>query len=117
MLQQVRNVYFITVSPQKAEISSKLQQDNAIDLTILSDVGNHIAQQYGLIFTLMKNVRELYKNLWAFLPEFNGDDSYQLPIPETYLIGQNKQTLFPILMLTIWKDSTYQNWLMCRFKS
>lgn len=94
LLQQVRNVHFITVSPQKAEISSKLQQDNAIDLTILSDVGNHIAQQYGLVFTLSENVRELYKNLGASLPEFNGDDSYQLPIPATYLIGQDKKILF-----------------------
>lgn len=93
-LQQVSNVHFIAISPQKIEISAKLQQDNAIDFTILSDVGNHIAQQYGLVFTLPQNVRELYQNLGADIPKFNGDDSYQLPIPATYLIGQDKQILF-----------------------
>lgn len=93
-LQQVSDVHFIAISPQKIEISAKLQQDNAIDFTILSDVGNHIAQQYGLVFTLPQNVRELYQNLGADIPKFNGDDSYQLPIPATYLIGQDKQILF-----------------------
>ena len=87
-------MHFIAISPQKIEISAKLQQDNAIDFTILSDVGNHIAQQYGLVFTLPQNVRELYQNLGADIPKFNGDDSYQLPIPATYLIGQDKQILF-----------------------
>jgi Peroxiredoxin len=93
-LQQVSDVHFIAISPQKIEISAKLQQDNAKDFTILSDVGNHIAQQYGLVFTLPQNVRELYQNLGADIPKFNGDDSYQLPIPATYLIGQDKQILF-----------------------
>lgn len=30
----------------------------------------------------------------AYLPDFNGDDSYKLPIPATYLIGQDKKIHF-----------------------
>lgn len=47
-----------------------------------------------LVFTLPENVKVLYQKLGAYLPNFNGDDSYQLPIPATYLIGQDKKILF-----------------------
>lgn len=86
--------HFLAISPQKTEISSQLCQNNNISLTILSDEGNEVAKKYGLVFTLPDNVRDLYKNLGANLPDFNGDNSYQLPIPATYIIDQNKKIIF-----------------------
>lgn len=86
--------HFLAISPQKTEISSQLCQNNNISLTILSDEGNEVAKKYGLVFTLPDNVRDLYKNLGANLHDFNGDNSYQLPIPATYIIDQNKKIIF-----------------------
>ncbi|QYN42503.1 peroxiredoxin-like family protein [Gilliamella sp. ESL0443] len=86
--------HFLAISPQKTEISSQLCQNNNISLTILSDQGNEIAKKYGLVFTLPNNIRPLYKNLGADLPDFNGDNNYQLPIPATYIIDQNKKIIF-----------------------
>ena len=94
LILDTQDVHFIAISPQKPDISAKLIQEHNINLTILSDTGNQIAKQYGLVFTLPENVRNLYKNLGANLPDFNGDDSYQLPIPATYIIGQDKKVIF-----------------------
>ena len=94
LIQQVKNMHFIAISPQKASISAQLKQEKSMSITILSDIKNNIANKFGLVFTLPEKVRELYKSLGANLLDFNGDDSYTLPIPATYLIGQDKKIHF-----------------------
>ncbi|MBI0038639.1 AhpC/TSA family protein [Gilliamella sp. B14384H2] len=94
LIQQVKNMHFIAISPQKASISAQLKQEKSMSITILSDIKNNIANKFGLVFTLPEKVRELYNSLGANLLDFNGDDSYTLPIPATYLIGQDKKIYF-----------------------
>lgn len=94
LIQQEKNMHFIAISPQKSEISAQLKKEKSLSINILSDVENQVANKFGLVFTLPENVRELYKSLGAYLPDFNGDDSYKLPIPATYLIGQDKKIHF-----------------------
>ena len=89
-----KNAHFIAISPQKAAISGQLKKEKSMSITILSDIKNNIANQFGLVFTLPEKMRELYKSLGANLFDFNDDDSYTLPIPATYLIGQDKKIQF-----------------------
>ena len=89
-----KNAHFIAISPQKAAISGQLKKEKSMSITILSDIKNNIANQFGLVFTLPEKMRELYKSLGANLLDFNDDDSYTLPIPATYLIGQDKKVYF-----------------------
>ncbi|MBI0154831.1 MULTISPECIES: peroxiredoxin-like family protein [Gilliamella] len=89
-----KNAHFIAISPQKAAISAQLKKEKSMSITILSDIKNNIANQFGLVFTLPEKMRELYKSLGANLFDFNDDDSYTLPIPATYLIGQDKKVYF-----------------------
>ncbi|WP_371265842.1 hypothetical protein [Gilliamella sp. N-G2] len=80
-----------------------------MSITILSDIKNNIANQFGLVFTLSEKMRELNKSLGANLLDFNDDDIYTLPIPATYLIGQDKRFSLLILMLIIWNELIYLN--------
>ena len=89
-----KNAHFIAISPQKAAISGQLKKEKSMSITILSDIKNNIANQFGLVFTLPEKMRELYKSLGANLFDFNDDDSYTLPIPATYVIGQDKKIQF-----------------------
>ncbi len=89
-----KNAYFIAISPQKSSISGQLKKEKSMSITILSDIKNNIANQFGLVFTLPEKMRELYKSLGANLLDFNDDDSYTLPIPATYVIGQDKKIQF-----------------------
>ena len=89
-----KNAHFIAISPQKSSISAQLKKEKSMSITILSDIKNNIANQFGLVFTLPEKMRELYKSLGANLFDFNDDDSYTLPIPATYLIGQDKKVYF-----------------------
>jgi peroxiredoxin len=54
---------------------------------VLSDVGNKVAKQYGIVFKLTDAVAEISKGF--DLHGFNGDESDELPLAATYVIDQN----------------------------
>jgi peroxiredoxin len=56
---------------------------------VLSDVGNKVARQFGLVFALPEDLRRIYVELGADLEEYNGDDSWTLPMPGSFVIGEN----------------------------
>ncbi len=59
---------------------------DTIKSSFLSDVGNQVSRQYGLVFTLDASLQPLYQSFGIDIPTSNGDDSYELPLPATYVI-------------------------------
>ena len=84
----------IAVSPQKTAFNEAITQKSNLQFKVLSDQGNNVAEKYGLVFTLQEEVHDIYKKLGADLAVFNGDTTYELPIPATYIIGQDKKIRF-----------------------
>ncbi len=72
--------------PSKAELTA---QTHHIGIDILCDSGNNIAEKLGLVFVLPEVLRPIYQNFGIDIPAYNGDDSFRLPIPATYIIEQN----------------------------
>jgi len=56
---------------------------------VLSDFGNKVSRQFGLVFTLDEQLKPLYKQFGIEIPVFNGDESYELPIPATYVVNSD----------------------------
>lgn len=76
----------IGVSPELPDQSLSTQEKLALDFEVLSDAGNKVAGDYGLVMDVDEQMRPLYLE-WGFdLPTINGDVSWQLPIPATYVI-------------------------------
>ncbi|MFK8258377.1 peroxiredoxin-like family protein [Erwinia sp. AnSW2-5] len=90
----VESAKIIAISPQRVEFNSAATKENGLNFNVLSDQGNKIAKQYGLVFTLQESMRDTYKKLGADLEMFNGDTTYQLPIPATFIIGKDKKITF-----------------------
>ena len=63
-------------------------EKHTLGFEVLSDQGNVVAQQFGLVFTLPEELRPIYKQFGIDLPAANGDESYMLPIPATYVIDK-----------------------------
>lgn len=81
----------IGVSPETPDNSLSTVEKHQLQFEVLSDLGNVVANQYRLVMTVFENMRPYYLQ-WGFdLPTLNGDDSYQLPIPATYIINSNKK--------------------------
>jgi peroxiredoxin len=56
---------------------------------VLSDVGNHTARRFGLVYALPEELRAALRSNNKALPGINGDESWELPVPATYVIAPN----------------------------
>jgi peroxiredoxin len=56
---------------------------------VLVDRGNKVARQYGLVHGFPPELMALYKQFGIDLEVQNGDKSWTLPLPATYVIGQD----------------------------
>ncbi len=79
----------VAISPELPDNSLTTAEKNELGFEVLSDSGNGVARRFGLVFTLAETLRPLYENFGIDLPGGNGDDSYELPIPATYVVGQD----------------------------
>lgn len=86
---QERGASLVAISPQSQANSRKSQRENALGFPILSDSGNEIAASFGLRFKLPDYLAELYMSLGNNLPIINGDQSWTLPMPARFVIGQD----------------------------
>ncbi|WP_462179933.1 peroxiredoxin-like family protein [Pseudoalteromonas gelatinilytica] len=81
-----QHAQLVAVSPQLPDESLSTQQQNELAYTVLSDVANSLAKKCGLVFTLDERLIPIYDQLGLDIPKANGDDSYELPLPATYVI-------------------------------
>lgn len=77
----------VAVSPQTPDSSLSTVEKLELAFPVLSDEGNRVAESFGLVFTLPEALREVYAGFGLDLPAANGDDSFRLPVPATYVIG------------------------------
>ena len=57
---------------------------------LLEDHGNVIARRFSLVYRLPDYLRELYeKTLKLSLPAYNGDESWELPMPARFVISRD----------------------------
>ncbi len=80
----------IAISPEKAEYLRETVEKHRMSFDLLSDAGNRVASQYGLVYNVGAELRDIYLNKWGIdLPKFNGDDSWTLPIPARFVIDRS----------------------------
>ena len=79
----------VAISPNLPDKSLSSIQKDALSFQVLSDLQNKVARQFGLVYTLNAKLQPLYKQMGIDLPEFNGDESYELPLPATYVVDSD----------------------------
>ncbi|MFQ5534251.1 MAG: peroxiredoxin-like family protein [Sphingomonadales bacterium] len=77
----------VAVSPQTPDHSLSAAEKNQVSFDVLSDHGNEMARKFGLVFTLAEELRPIYEGFGIDLPAFNGTETFELPIPATYVVG------------------------------
>lgn len=60
-----------------------------LSIPILCDQDNIIAAQFGLVFTIPEDLREVYLSFGIDLERHNGNASWTLPVPARYIINQS----------------------------
>ncbi len=77
----------VAISPQLPDNSLSTREKDELTFPVLSDVGNKVARQFGIVFELSDALVELYRKFGHALEDFNGaDGSRELPVPATFLL-------------------------------
>jgi peroxiredoxin len=89
--QEMRDLgaVLLAISPQQEIYNRDLIGDKKLTFTILSDPGNKVAERYGIRYRLADNLKEVYMKFGINLPEYNGDDSWTLPLPTRLIIDRD----------------------------
>jgi peroxiredoxin len=78
----------VAVSPQLPDNSLTTAEKNGLTFEVLSDLGNQTARSYGLVFQMPEDAIRVYREQFGNdLTARNGDESWELPVPATYVIA------------------------------
>ncbi len=86
---QALGAQLVAITPEIPDNSLSTQEKNALTFEVLSDRGNSIARQLGLVFALPEVLRPLYEGFGIDLPATNGDETFELPVPATYVVDSH----------------------------
>lgn len=76
----------VVVSPQTQKHTYMTRDMHHLRFPVLSDEGNQVARQFGLVYRMSSELQAMYDSIYTKLPGYNGDQSWELPLPATYII-------------------------------
>lgn len=96
ILPQIKHLggELLAVSPQTPDKSQATLLKNFLEYEVLSDEGNLVARSYGLVYPLGAEMRRIYQGFGIDLAQYNGDSSWELPLPGTFVIGRDMTIRF-----------------------
>jgi len=89
-----RSAFLAAISPQTNRQSDFMSGQHGLPFPLLSDPGNALAEQFGLVYTVPEYHRAYYLSILVNIPFLNGEPSWRLPIPATYVIAKDRKVLF-----------------------
>lgn len=84
----------VAISPQTAQQSFFMGDQHKLRFPLLSDAGNRVARQFGIVYRVPDDQQSIYRRSFVNLPFANGDDSWELPIPATFIVDHNGAILY-----------------------
>jgi peroxiredoxin len=84
----------IAISPQTVQQSFFMRDQHKLRFPLLSDSFNSVARQFGLTYRVPEDQKAVYQRAFVNLSFVNGGDSWELPIPATYIIERDGTVLY-----------------------
>jgi peroxiredoxin len=89
-----REALMVAIGPQIARQSDFMAGQHGLPFPVLHDPGNVLAEKFGLVYTVPDYHRAYYLSILVNIPFVNGEGSWKLAIPATYVIGKDRKVLF-----------------------
>jgi len=84
----------VAISPQTVKQSFFMHDQHRLRFPLLSDAGNKVARQFRLTYRVPTAQEVVFHRAFVNLPFANGDDSWELPIPATYILERDGTVLY-----------------------
>ncbi|MCJ1296574.1 hypothetical protein MMC34_008140 [Xylographa carneopallida] len=83
-----KGVTLVAISPELPNQSLSTTEKHELKFPVLSEVGNKLAKQLGIIYAQPDSLRPVFEMLGNDLKKCNGDDSFEVPFPATLLVDR-----------------------------
>lgn len=84
----------VAISPQTVKQALFMHDQHKLRFPLLSDLGNAVARQFGLTYRVPDYQEAVYRRAFVNLPLVNGDESWELPIPATYIVERDGTVIY-----------------------
>jgi peroxiredoxin len=84
----------LAISPQTVQQSFFMADQHKLRFPLLSDAGNAVARRFGLVYRVPDEQQAIYRRALVNLAFANGEDSWELPIPATFVLDRDRTVLY-----------------------
>jgi peroxiredoxin len=84
----------VAITPQTERQSDFMVGQHGLPFPVLSDPGCEYAAKFGLAYSIPGYHRDYYRSVLVNIPFINGDNSWRLILPGTYVIGRDRRVLY-----------------------
>ena len=82
-----RGALMVAIGPQTERQNDFMADQHGLPFPVLSDPGCALAEKFGVAYTVPEYLREDYLSILLNVPFVNGEASWRLPLPATYVIS------------------------------
>lgn len=79
----------VVIVPDRQQFAAEMRQESNVKFPILSDMDNGYAMPLNLAIWIGSEMEEYMTRIGRSLPQYQGNDSWMLPIPATFVVGRD----------------------------
>jgi peroxiredoxin len=81
--------HMVAIVPDREQFAAEMREDCNVNFPILSDMDNGYAMSLNLAIWVGSEMQEYMSKIGRMLPQYQGNESWTLPIPATFVIGKD----------------------------
>jgi len=84
-----RGAQMVAFVPERQQFAAEMKSDSGVTFPILTDMDNGYAMSLNLAIWVGPEMKDYMLSIGRMLPEYQGNESWMLPIPATFVVGQD----------------------------
>ena len=86
---QALGARMVAIVPDRQQFAAEMKNDSGVNFPILTDMDNGYAMSLNLAIWVGAEMKDYMTSIGRILPDYQGNDSWILPIPATFVVGQD----------------------------
>lgn len=83
----------VAIMPDRQQFAAQFKAEAGAPCPVLTDLDNGYAMSLNLVIWVGPEIEELLKSYGRTLPEYQGNESWMLPIPATFVVGSDGRVI------------------------
>jgi peroxiredoxin len=81
----------VAIVPDREQFTAEMREDCNVNFPILSDIDSGYAMSLNLAIWVGAEMQKYMTKIGRMLPQYQGNDSWMLPIPATFVVGKDSR--------------------------